>query len=1425
MLKKSRGFKKEKKINNKYKNLYAIFLVIFVIAIVFLFMKTILGAESDFTYDVYENFDDSSLATGLGSGGNVTVPSADYAHGGTGSGKITSNAKASYFSYYLNLANFSTGFWVRTPATITPNNRYQFFILENSVGDWVIDSEFVNDGGYQFQVSNSINYLYVPASTSTWYWVTMQYLRNKNMSINIYNESHSLLGNYSFSAPNYNSGNMFLGPSWASVSSGTGYYDDWVMDTTDATFPLLEWETSSSDTTYPQFSSYFDDSASFNNSGTGRFNVTLANTNGTVWLEINGQNVTATNRSGSANIFNTTYTFFSAGVYPYKWYSWGNGTNHNYNVSNTQSYTVNGTVADTTLPAFTNLQNQTLNLGQSLNYDIDASDSSGIDSFYINWTNTFSIIPSTGVLTNISDLSIANYSVNVTVNDTLGNVNSAILVIRVINSSGGTSPTFSNYWMNNGSLIGSGVAYLNVTISNTNGIVILKRLKYSYFSNGTNVLVNDYNYTATNRSGNSNIFNVTLPLYFSGDYLFQWASYNSTGSGFNTSEIISYTVNSNQDVSVIADHNAVSNYTKIPKYYLNKINKLLVFYDGESHSGALIAGLLNLSDSSPLYNIDINDVSLIPPVYSGTSRLTKSYWTGSIWDNWMGEEHTWTNVAAINMVNTFIHKMNNVSDFNRPLDAAIIYGWCWDMSWINDVGGTVDPVYHTRWAGSTEGGVVNQRWGLDEGDRALTENNLTMLNYTLLVENLTQSNPNTTLIYQTGPTDGYTDENGYQNYLKNQFIRNWVRNGTTTRYLLDYNDILDYNASGLTTTTWTNNFDNNADYTYPYVSPDYLTNINPSYHISLSGAVRIAKAYWWLMGRVEGWDGTANPVVVLDKPVTNTTSYFVPLTFNATVSGIDGISSLKNCSLWHNATGTWDRDQTQIITGVLNTTSFNLIPPTSSFIWNIQCYDNNSNSGWGATNRTVTPNTTVIADTVYPQFSSYGSNNGTLNDSGISEFDVTLENTNGTVLLEINRQNITATNNLGNVFNANYTFSSAGIYSYKWHSWGNGTNHNYNVSKTQSYTVNGEVDTTYPIFSSYFDDSASLTGNGTGRFNVTLANTNGIVWLEINGQNITATNNLGNVFNANYTFSSAGIYSYKWHSWGNGTNHNYNVSNTQSYTVNAPVVDTIYPRFSSYWANNNSLTGNGTGTFNVTLTNTNGIVWLEINGQNITAANNSGSATIFNATYTFSSAGTYSYKWYSLGSGTDNNLNVSNAQSYTVNAPVVDTIYPRFSSYWANNARLVGSGIGTFNVTLTNTDGTVWLEINGQNITATNRSGSATRFNATYAFATNGTYSYRWHSWGRGPNHNYNVSNTKNYTVNNTKTCTYFGGNWSIDIADNCTIGNINLGNNTLIIGGTCGTLTVNGTVIAKQLQITTSGLNSCFSILMRPNATLLIRE
>jgi len=105
---------------------------------------------------------------------------------------------------------------------------------------------------------------------------------------------------------------------------------------------------------------------------------------------------------------------------------------------------------------------------------------------------------------------------------------------------------------------------------------------------------------------------------------------------------------------------------------------------------------------------------------------------------------------------------------------------------------------------------------------------------------------------------------------------------------------------------------------------------------------------------------------------------------------------------------------------------------------------------------------------------------------------------------------------------------------------------NSNTSETRIFNVDLEI----PLFSSLTDNTNSLTLNGTGLFGVTVENTNGSVYLEIDGQNITASN-VSNIYNATHEFTASGTYPYSWHSWGNGTQHIYTSSDTRNYKVKA----------------------------------------------------------------------------------------------------------------------------------------------------------------------------------------------------------------------------------------------------------------------------------
>ncbi|MDD3083705.1 MAG: InlB B-repeat-containing protein [Candidatus ainarchaeum sp.] len=107
-------------------------------------------------------------------------------------------------------------------------------------------------------------------------------------------------------------------------------------------------------------------------------------------------------------------------------------------------------------------------------------------------------------------------------------------------------------------------------------------------------------------------------------------------------------------------------------------------------------------------------------------------------------------------------------------------------------------------------------------------------------------------------------------------------------------------------------------------------------------------------------------------------------------------------------------------------------------------------------------------------------------------------------------------------------------------------------------------------------------------------------------------------------------------------------------------------------------------------------------------------------------------------------------EEYIVNPtkPIVlpeDSTQPTFSNYLDNSNTLQGHGEGTFNIIVNDTNGTVLLEVNDQNILALLLSDN--NYEATHEFNLSGNYNYKWHSWGNGSRENYASSETKNYIV------------------------------------------------------------------------------
>lgn len=101
----------------------------------------------------------------------------------------------------------------------------------------------------------------------------------------------------------------------------------------------------------------------------------------------------------------------------------------------------------------------------------------------------------------------------------------------------------------------------------------------------------------------------------------------------------------------------------------------------------------------------------------------------------------------------------------------------------------------------------------------------------------------------------------------------------------------------------------------------------------------------------------------------NNLNEFVNITFSANINDGNG---LINCSLYHNYSGTWGINQTNVVTGTVNTTNFMLSNLTNStFDWNIQCFDEGNYNSFATNNYSITLDTYPPYVTVNAPSGSY----------------------------------------------------------------------------------------------------------------------------------------------------------------------------------------------------------------------------------------------------------------------------------------------------------------------------------------------------------------------------------------------------------------------------------------------------------------------
>jgi len=347
------------------------------------------------------------------------------------------------------------------------------------------------------------------------------------------------------------------------------------------------------------------------------------------------------------------------------------------NSTETWNVTIRDT-SDTISPVFTTFANQTVEDDDTFGYDIDATDSSGVDCFTVNDTTNFKINCS-GYLANNTNLSINLYWLNITVNDTLGNENHGLLTINVTVADL-TTPGVNITYPTNGSTFNYTTTSVSLNVTTTEDVTCLYNANSEENNHSMTANSSDTGFTAEVNTSQGSSYNVSV--------------YCTDPSGnLNNSESVSFSINVSPSINLTILYPTSSINVSKNELFNVTVNVTCLTRD----CGEINVSLDPSVDRTPRTCSGVWGASCVgsdpsTSSYSYDSCSVGSYYTGTGW--WVDEvtvDATTVSIGdTINITCTF--NCYSTSSFN---DLAIsYYNGTWNQIWSQDASCT-DGNYST----------------------------------------------------------------------------------------------------------------------------------------------------------------------------------------------------------------------------------------------------------------------------------------------------------------------------------------------------------------------------------------------------------------------------------------------------------------------------------------------------------------------------------------------------------------------------------------------------------------------------------------------------------------------------------------------------------------------------------------------------------
>ncbi|MFO7946070.1 MAG: hypothetical protein R6V19_04565 [Armatimonadota bacterium] len=249
---------------------------------------------------------------------------------------------------------------------------------------------------------------------------------------------------------------------------------------------------------------------------------------------------------------------------------------------------------------------------------------------------------------------------------------------------------------------------------------------------------------------------------------------------------------------IIVDYTCLD-LSRIPDEWIEAVkSNVRVHYAHTSHGGQVTAGLRILQSQYPKYACAIGNKKL------PTTRGALCIFDGQERESYISPDLYWATPAGRRATHSVLQ--------NNPTINVSLWSWCCQQT---------------------------------HNSKAQTQA------YLDAMDELQQAHPNVVFVYMTGNAQAWhghhsykDDKGGYTRYVRNEQIRQYCR--VRNKPLYDFADIESWYGGRQATSTYQGN-------TFPREHDHF--NRKERAHTSNENCLNKAKAFWWLLARIAGWQG------------------------------------------------------------------------------------------------------------------------------------------------------------------------------------------------------------------------------------------------------------------------------------------------------------------------------------------------------------------------------------------------------------------------------------------------------------------------------------------------------------------------------------------------------------------------------------------